>query len=318
MSDLTQAIAAFLAAKKQAKDYRTALSDWVRFLGGEYIFEVEEKFRKATRYEAQCFLEIIQKRPGVIVGDKPSSLNRASGATVSKKIYILRAIYSALQAESVVTHNPFALINPPSAEHNRKQFTKYVPFEKAKEMLDSCPIETQKGRRDKAILAVLLGGGLRRMEAVKLRLCDVMVSEKGTPYLVLRTTKSGKDSRQAIPVWAFECVQDWMNDRRNAGGKPEEPLFVSFTGRKIKEHKLTFSDKTVSRIVKRACEKVGLDPKDYSPHSLRATYGSRLDAAAAPLQDIQRAMRHASPNTTIKYLVSKDVIEDNVGKEIDF
>jgi len=315
MSNLHLSIAAFLSRKKRTADYRVALFDWCRFLGGD-LDDIQEKFIKATRTDAELYMQEISTRPGVAT-TKGQTNAVASGATVEKKIFMLRSLYHALQADEIVDRNPFALIKPPSFDFNRKRHTRHIPFDKVREMIDACLKYDAKGRRDKAILAIMFGAGLRLGEVGNLKLGDVQISEKGTPFLLLRETKAQVTAKQALPEWAYEILHEWLIERIEYGAKDNDNVFITPTMHG-KIHKENLNVRSIRRMIKAKFEKVGLDPTLYTPHSLRATYGSKMDANQVPLQDIQRAMRHKSPITTVKYLVSKNCVDSSVGKEIDY
>lgn len=314
--DLFIAIGSFIGSKRRTKDYHTALREWCKFLGGE-PWEVEEQFKAASRVEASRFKEHISNLPGKdFDGIKRQAATKASGATVAKKLYILRRIYHELMGDGILDHNPFATIQIPNAEYNRKQHTRAIPADKARRILQICDDKTQRGIRDRAIFSVMFGAGLRRGEVVSLQLSDFQESECGTPYLLLRDTKAQKTARQALPGWVATNLSLWIKEREKQGAKRSSRMFVSLRNHG-EDHRDKIDVSSIRRLVKRYCEAVGLDPSLYSAHSCRATYGSRMDERKVPIQDIQRALRHASPNTTQKYLRSRDEVEDSVGRNFE-
>ena len=80
--------------------------------------------------------------------------------------------------------------------------------------------------------------------------------------------------------------------------------------------RLRVADKTIARIVKRACEGAGLDPSMFAGHSLRsglATTAAEQDVDGAV---IQRHLRHAKFDTTAKYIRSADRFTRNAAGKV--
>ena len=75
-----------------------------------------------------------------------------------------------------------------------------IDFELVMEIVSIPNVETPKGRRDRAILATLFGGGLRRSEVVGLHIGDIKKTSSGTTYLYLRHTKAKKEKSKRFPV----------------------------------------------------------------------------------------------------------------------
>lgn len=70
-------------------------------------------------------------------------------------------------------------------------------------MLDLPDITKPTGRRDRALIALMLAGGLRISEALNLRISDINITAKGTLFVVLRETKKGYPDEQTISATAF-------------------------------------------------------------------------------------------------------------------
>ena len=137
--------------------------------------------------------------------------------------------------------------------------------------LDRLP-DTLAGRRDRALLLVGFGGGLRRSELVALDVDDLAFRPDA---LALRAAPVGREivlPRGAEPErCAVAATEAWIA----TAGIDSGPLFrpVTRSGR-VRDTRL--SDKAVALVVKRAAEGAGLDPARYAAHSLRS--GAALSA----------------------------------------
>lgn len=159
--------------------------------------------------------------------------------------------------------------------------------------------------RDRAMLCLGLAGGLRRSELVAVDMEDLTFEPKGLVLAIHRskTDQEGHGALIAIPPGQREAtcpvraVQAWL---QLLGEATTGPVFREIVGNKI--HDARASTRAVTRAVKRAARYAGLDPSDYSGHSLRA--GLATAAATADKSDraIMRQGRWASRATVDRYV----------------
>jgi integrase len=153
---------------------------------------------------------------------------------------------------------------------------------------------TPKGRRDRAILAVLFGGGIRRSELVALRIGDIRKTPTKTTFLYLRHTKAKRDAEQAIPDWAAEPLWELVAERRRDKAADGDYLFTGFSGRGGKRSvDRPISDTGVYLLFKQYCQAAGAGIFA-TPHSARATAITKLLADGIPHREVQEFSRHAS------------------------
>ena len=144
--------------------------------------------------------------------------------------------------------------------------------------------------RNVALLAVLLGAGLRRAEAVSL---DINSWDPSARQITV-IGKGNKERIMPIGAAAAAAVGHWISVRGSAPG----PLFVAFnkggrmTGRRC-------SDDVVGQVVDGACRASGV--LHCSPHDFRRTAITMALDADADLLSVQNFAGHASPETTKKY-----------------
>jgi integrase len=168
-----------------------------------------------------------------------------------------------------------------------------------------------KGKRDRALLALLLACGLRRHEAVSLKLRDLERRE-GRWAIVDLVGKGGHIRTVPIPDWVREKLECWITAAGIEGGR----IFrrVDRSGQVRGEH---ISEKTIWHIVKKSAGRAGLP--NIAPHDLRRTCARLCQSAGGELEQIQFLLGHVSIQTTERYLGSEQTlrcaVNDRIGIE---
>lgn len=334
-------LGAFLASKspKTKETYIGILKEFCSYLNVEPGSSASSKaLLKVTHLHAIAFQEWLKKRPGINPRLK-SSTSKAlqkerfkarkkdgtestqSNATIWKKCAALRRMYRVLVSAGLgLKENPFDSDRapPPPKDSGRKRPTEMVDFSLVQEILSSPDITTEVGRRDRAILSLLFGAGLRRSEVANLRIGDIRRSQGGNTYLYLRSTKAKKDSEQAIPEWAGLVIKDWIKDRKKHGALDGDYLFVSYLGKdRSKSTDEPISHTGIWRLFKRYCLLVGAGSTK-SPHSARATAITKLLTDGIPHRLVQAFSRHASIQMVEVYDKRRLTVEDNPGLKLDW
>ncbi len=319
-------ISAFLSLKSPATriTYSGIINEWCEFLGAKAGTERSSQLiLSATDLHAIAYRRFLEKKPGEKPrfqssershsettkrelstasqsgrGKKKDGLDATqSNATIHKKFAALRRIYRMLLASNLgLLENPFEVdkVPPPAKDAGRKRPTQMIDFELVMDILTAPDPNTPKGRRDRAILAVLFGGGIRRSELVSLRIADVRKSSAGTTFLYLRHTKAKRDAEQALPDWAAAPLWDLVAERKLEKAADGDYLFLGFTGRagqRIADKPI--SDTGVYLLFKRYCLAAGAG-SFATPHSARATAITKLLADGIPHREVQEFSRHAS------------------------
>jgi site-specific recombinase XerD len=168
--------------------------------------------------------------------------------------------------------------------------------------------EKLKGKRDRALLALLLAGGLRRHEAVALRLEELEQREEHWAIVDLQG-KVGHVRTAPVPDWVMEELRVWLN----ASGIDRGKVFrrVTKMGKTLGEG---ITAKAVWNIVKDSAKRIGLGK--LAPHDLRRTCARLCHAAGGELEQIQFLLGHVSIQTTERYLGCKQRIRSAVNDRI--
>ena len=165
-----------------------------------------------------------------------------------------------------------------------------------------------KGKRDRALLALLLACGLRRHEAVGLRLEHLEQREEHWAIVDL-TGKAGHIRTVPVPGWVMEELRVWLS----ASGIDRGKIFrrVTKMGRTLGDG---MTEKAVWHIVKDSAKRIGLEK--LAPHDLRRTCARLCHAAGGELEQIQFLLGHVSIQTTERYLGCKQRIRSAVNDRI--
>jgi site-specific recombinase XerD len=152
--------------------------------------------------------------------------------------------------------------------------------------LVEAPSDTPLGRRDRAILELLYGTGIRRGECLRLDVADVALS-----VLVVRDGKGRRDRRVPLLGRAASALRVYLDARRELASGPEESLFLTRDGHRL-------SKSALDLIVRRHARAAGVTA---SPHALRHACATHLLRGGADVRHVQELLGHASLQTTARY-----------------
>jgi site-specific recombinase XerD len=180
----------------------------------------------------------------------------------------------------------------------------WLTSEQSQALLLAPNVERLKGKRDRALLAVLLACGLRRHEVVALTFDHLQQREEHWAIVDL-IGKAGHVRTIPLPGWVRQVLEDWFAGAGISSGK----LFrcVSRAGRAWGEG---MTEKVVWHVVNEFAAKVGI--VNLAPHDLRRTCARLCHAAGGELEQIQFLLGHVSVQTTERYLGCKQRIQSAV------
>jgi site-specific recombinase XerD len=158
----------------------------------------------------------------------------------------------------------------------------------AKALLASCDRRSALGRRDYALLVILLRLGLRRSEVAGLRLDDI---DWRAGEVVVRG-KGSREDRLPLPAEVGEAIAAYLQRGRPQGDRREVFLRARAPYGPI-------ASGTVASTVRRACRRAGI--AEVGSHRLRHTVACEMVAAGVPLVEIAQVLRHHSLQTTAVY-----------------
>lgn len=239
-------------------------------------------FRQATR-------EILARFPGYLM-----TLNSSRGkpyATITRCLILswVKKLYQYLQAEGYLLIDPASCLKFPRLGRRLPRSLLTVP--EMKRLLLAPDVTKTWGLRDRAILELLYGAGLRFSELVDLTVGDVDVVER---VLWVRQGKGGKDRVLPLGRWAAYWLAKYLAEsdslRRKQG---TERVFLTPRGNRLANWVIN----TQLRVYARAS---GIS-KPITLHSLRHTFATHLLKYGADLRKLQRLLGHALLSTTQVY-----------------
>ncbi len=183
----------------------------------------------------------------------------------------------------------------------------------AQVLLNSPDTTTLKGKRDRALLAVLVGCGLRRAEASSLT-CEHIQQREGRWVIADLTGKRNKTRSIPMPSWCKAALDAW----RSAAGCNQGYIFRSIRkGGKIGGR---MTAQAVYNVVQEYSPKDDDGQVIIAPHDLRRTFAKLAHKGGSALEQIQLSLGHASIKTTEIYLgVSQNLTDapcDRLGLEL--
>lgn len=177
-------------------------------------------------------------------------------------------------------------------EHARDALT----LSEAKAALNSFSGTDEKSLRDKCIMGLMIGCGLRSVEIVRLDIGDI---EKRRGQLFIKVHgkgKRGKTQDVQISPELKKMIDEYLSVRPK--GKKGTALFISTA---IRNRGQRLQTQTISRLAKQVFKNIGIESDRISCHSCRHTCATLLLEAGVDIRKVQRVLRHRSATTTEIY-----------------
>ena len=199
----------------------------------------------------------------------------------------LRNFFDWCVHEGETKENPAALVDSP-------KLGKYLPavlsVEEVSAIMDSVDLKSSTGKRDRAILEVLYGCGLRVSEAASLRISKINFEEGFVDVI-------GKgDKQRLVPLgeMAADAIKAYLEDRPVPYSRAQEDiLFLNKFGKSL-------SRVSIFNLVKKQAMIAGIQ-KEISPHTFRHSFATHLIENGADLRIVQEMLGHESILTTEIY-----------------
>jgi integrase/recombinase XerC len=208
--------------------------------------------------------------------------------SIARRLSELRAFGKFLLREQLVTHNPFAGLESPKLA---SRLPRVLSEDEVARLLDAPPLLTLTALRDRAILEVLYGAGVRVSELVALDVADYDAGAR-----TVRVTGKGDRERMAlVGQYATDALNAYL-----AGGRPglgsaalAQALFLNSDGGRL-------TVRSVQRLVSWCGRAIGIE-RPVTPHTLRHSFATHLMNGGADLRVVQELLGHQSLNTTQVY-----------------
>lgn len=226
------------------------------------------------------------------------SIQELNTRSIAHHITVINSLYNFLLDEKIIEENPCTNIASPKLP---KKLPNFLTEEEVNKLLDVRLI-TPFDYRNKAMLEILYGTGLRITELINLKLTDIDINN-----CFIRVFGKGKKER-IVPLSdiSIKYLEIYINQYRNTilKDKISDYLFISNAGTNI-------TRQGFFKIIKQECNKCGIE-KNVSPHVLRHSFATHLLKHGADLRIIQELLGHEDISTTQIYahLVNEKLKED--------
>jgi len=268
--------------------YRNDVGAFMAFVG----IERPEEFRTVTR------AHVLAWRTNLAAA-------ALAPATIRRKLSALSDLFDYLCNANAITHNPVKGVERPRQGANEGK-TPALSDAQAKRLLRAPDVGTLKGKRDRAILAVLLYHALRRAELCGLRVKDYAI-RRGVQTLAVHG-KGGKIRYLPAHPHAVALIEEFLD----AAGHRADQAGALF--RQVRNGTATghLSGTAIyTEVVKRYAKEAGIPPEAIRPHALRATAATNALEHGADIAKVQEWLGHSSIATTRLYDKRHSSAEDS-------
>ena len=223
--------------------------------------------------------------------------NSEESSTIAHNLTVIKNFHTYLLKENIVKSDVSEFIDRPKL---RKSLPKTLSVEDVDKLLD-IKLDSAFDYRNKAMLELMYGCGLRVSELVNLTLNDIDM----TNCLIRIFGKGSKEREIPIGEYSIYYLKEYLNVRESLlKGKPCNKLFLN-------NHGSSISRQGFFKMLKQLLKEKGLNT-DVSPHTLRHSFATHLINRGADLRSIQEMLGHSDISTTKIYTKVSDekVIEE--------
>lgn len=275
-------------ANGKEKEYHTYLK-LEKGLSANSVEAYEQDLQKLQTFCEESGIDMVHATPDDLHRFVRNKLCELGNARSQARILSgIRSYYRFLVYHNYIDQDPSELLEMPKREQHLPEV---LTVEEIDRMIAAIDLSQAEGHRNRAIIEMLYGSGLRVSELTTLKLSRIYLNEG---YMLIE----GKGSKQRLvpvsPV-AVEWFGFWLQDRALLDVKPEykDYAFLNRYGRGL-------TRAMIFTIVKRLAAEAGIR-KTISPHTLRHSFATHLLQNGADLRLIQQMLGHESITTTEIY-----------------
>jgi integrase/recombinase XerC len=213
-----------------------------------------------------------------------------SKSSVARSLAAVRSLFRWLAREGVVEQNPAKLVATPKLP---KKLPRVPTIEEMNSVIDGeMPEVAAFPERDRLMLELLYGCGIRNSELTGINLDDIRLSAE----LILIRGKGKKERYVPFGDSVKNALAAYLPERQKvlaSGHRPSNPLLINRRGGRL-------TTRSVGRIIKKIAVAKGLSPEVH-PHTLRHAFGTHMLEEGADLRAIQELLGHERLATTQRY-----------------
>ncbi|PIS30826.1 hypothetical protein COT42_02410 [Candidatus Saganbacteria bacterium CG08_land_8_20_14_0_20_45_16] len=233
------------------------------------------KTKKIDRSTARDYLQELENR-------------HYSRRSIARKLSSARSFFRFLLREKLTAKNPFETLLTPKLP---KKLPNFLYLEELNKLLSSPDEKSLAGSRDRAILELLYGSGVRVAEAIHLNQGDINFEEGELRVL-------GKGAKERIVLFGSEAKQALQKYLGSSRPKLSVNNHLAAVFLNLRGGRLTC--RSVERMLTKYAKLAGITKK-VTPHTLRHSFATHLLAGGADLRVVQELLGHVSLSTTQVY-----------------
>jgi integrase len=294
---------------------REATQSTYSYVIEEFKRLIKKPWREVRPVDVWEYVEACKGRKGH--RDSSTGSTVISDTTLKRKLGIMHVLFEQLRKSGNISINPTEAVLSalPRSGNCKKRAADMVPVGIVRQFVTfpgseaanasarrqfHGPGVVKKAVRDRAVLAIMFGAGLRIGEVVKIRMCDIQVADGGDLVLSIRDQKNRTDSLQHLSPFVLEYLLPYLDQRRAEGGEPSSPLFVRYERRAGYVLDIPYAIPNIRRLFNWVRDSLGL-PRSLTPHSCRRTAITQMLLRDVPMKEVQLFARHGSIQVTEVY-----------------
>lgn len=253
-----------------------------------YIKDVELFFQYLSDRKIQITNErdLEQLEPIDIRGFMASRFKINKSSSNQRRLSALKTFFKFLLKRALIEKNPTEIISSPKGE---KTLLKAISIDEVITLIHTITEKDVLSLRDRAMVELMYGSGLRVSELVSINISDLDLKER-----TLKVIGKGKKER-IVPLgsYSIESINEYLVRRRELLKVETDALFLNKDGGRI-------TTRSVARIIKKYLNRCAIN-KNVSPHTLRHSFATHLLGSGADIRFIQELLGHSSLSTTQRY-----------------
>lgn len=227
--------------------------------------------------------------------------------TISMYMTALKKLYKYLETKGIKN-----IASDLKGTKQKRNYSKDpLTLDQAKDLLNSIDRTTNEGKRNYALIHLLLTTGLRTIEIERANIEDIRNVANSSVLYIMGKGRDTKDEYVKLTYETLKAINEYLATRTTKSDK--EPLFTSLSDRTNGQRLKT---RSIRDIVKKAFRNIGLNSDKITTHSLRHTAITLSLLGGTPLQEVQQMARHSNINTTMIYAHNLKRIESNAEQNI--